>query len=153
MEIICNMLKDFIINSLSIYLERFATEAVPLPDFTDSTVIPGSIDIERNTAPNMCFIVPDIQQLSELSISSQEEHTEIDIWFFVRKDTPENLFLRSLRFAAAFKTAVLNDWSIGGAFTQAYIKEIEYFDNVENSDGKIRAVRCGMTILTELMEA
>ncbi len=112
------------------------------------TVITGYIDIDRNTQSTVCFIVPDIQTCTELSIEEQEVTTQLDVWFFVRKAVPAVLYRQALRYGTAVKKALLDNWILGGTAVSAEVKEVEYFADVGAADKTVQAVRLGVTILT-----
>lgn len=152
MEKVCNVLKSFILDNLPQYLEEMQDEETPLPEFTDATVKVGSINVEQNKQSQLCFVVPDSQSIEELTVSSEQVTTRVDIFVFVRNAPEDCLFRQAMRYGAAIKRAIENDYSIQGAFIQCYCTEMEFFSDVEASGGKVKAIRIGLTAIDEIME-
>ena len=152
MEEICNKVKDFIITATAPYLQELADETVSLPALSETNTHLGYLDAESNQREIECFIVPDSQTVSELSMEENETRTNMNIYVFVRKAEKDVLFKRAMRYGAAIKKAVQNDYSMGNNFLQSLITNVEYYDNVEDTDGKIRAIRLGLTVIDEEME-
>lgn len=162
MEAICNVLKSFMVTELPPYLAVLADTETPLPVFQadnpasvppeKGNVFCGAIDIEKNVQKQSVFIVPDSQDISESTMNATENNTKISVYIFVRREPPDVLFRQAMRYAAAVKKAVLNNFTLSGEVEQAAVTKIDYFDNVENADNKIRAVCIEMTITTEEME-
>ena len=152
MEHICNIVKDFIITETAEYLSEMEEQGLTLPAFTSDNVHLGYLDAESNQRSIECFIVPDSQTLSELSMEENETRTNMNIYVFVRKAEKDVLFKRAMRYGAAIKKAVQNNYSMGGNFLQSIITNVEYYDNVEDTDGKIRAIRLGLTVIDEETE-
>lgn len=152
MEAICNTVKNFIITETAQYLQELAEPGVTLPALTAQNVHLGYLDAESNQKDVECFIVPDSQSLAELSLDENETRTNLNVYVIVRKASKEILFKRAMRYGAAIKKAVQNNYSMGNNFLQSVITNVEYYDNVEDTDGKIRAIRLGLTVIDEEME-
>lgn len=148
-ENICNALKSAIINNLPDYIAELTTDGTAMKLFEEDSVKIGYIDLDKNTKSSMCFIVPDFQSITEASIEVDEEETRIEIFFFVRKDTKDNLFKQALRYAGALQNYIHDDYSINGNFVQCSVDQVDYYDNVEDASETIRATSVALTVYTE----
>lgn len=151
MEKICNVVKDFILQTLPIYLKELEDEAsdVPLPAFNSDSISLGVIDLDRYKQNQNCAIIPDMQNIGEESLKFAETRTNIDIYFFCRNNTPDVLYKQPLRYATALKRAIYKDFSLGGNFSECMITELEYYDDVGLQDKRITGARIGLTVINE----
>lgn len=152
MELICEKLKEFLVAALPQYLEQMEDAQTPLPALTEKTVKVGGVRLESERASQLCYIVPDTQTIEELTMASEEINTRVDAFIFVRNKNNECLFRQALRYGLAIKKAIQNDYTCNGAFSNASVVDMEYFEDVEATDGHIQAVRIGINIITEMME-
>lgn len=148
-ENICGTLKTAIIEKLPDYIAELTTDGTAMKLFDADSVKVGYIDLDKNPRAAMCFIVPDFQSVTEASIEVDEEETRVQVYFFVRKDTKDNLFKQALRYAGALQNYIHDDYSVGGEFVQCSVDQIEYFDNVEDASDTIRATAVTLTVFTE----
>lgn len=150
-ENVCDVLKAAIIEKLPIYLSELEDESVPLKVLDDKSVVIGDIDLDKNNRSTMCFIMPDVQGITEASIDVDEETTNLEVFFFVRKASKEVLYRQAMRYAGALQNYIHDDYSVGGEYVQASVDQIEYFDSVEASNEAIKAVSLTLSIITEGM--
>lgn len=148
-ESICDELKSALINNLPAYLDELETDTVPMKDLDANSVIIGDIDLDKNQRSTMCFIMPDVQGITEASIGVDEETTTVELFFFCRKASKDVLYRQVMRYAGAVQNYIHDNYSVGGVFTQCTVDQVEYFDNVENSSETIKATQLTLTVYTE----
>lgn len=149
MEKLCGVIKDFLISELGPYLAELTDSSTPLPAFTEKNCVVGAVDLDLYKTSQVCFITPDYQDSTELTIDNREERTTVQILVCVRQNKKDVLFRQAMRYGGAIKKAIKNDYTIQNNFDQATINRFEYFDQVEAFDGNVQAVVLELNIVNE----
>lgn len=145
MEAICDDLKTLLISNLPPFLTAAATTKIPLPAFTEKNITIGHVDLQKNNGAQELFIIPDRQSLSEVSLSSFEAFTPVEVLIVVRRADPDVLYRQCLRYAAAIKK-MCN----GAPENGVRVPEIEFFEEVEGLKD-VKAVSLTLEVITEEM--
>lgn len=149
MEKLCDELIDYLIDDLKPYLDELKTDSVPLPYFSKKNCVLSAIDFGKYQMNQVCFVLPDIQNSNPLSIDENETSTRIDIFIFCSGKPAEVLLKQALRYGAAIKNLVKDNYSMNGVVSQIYVNEFDFFEDVTANDKRMTGAKLTVTLINE----
>lgn len=138
MEVITSTIETFITNNYGNYLSPLATTPVPLPV---PEILIDEPDLMRYGYDNVLFLLPDQGDVNFETIGSDEHTVSIDVFIFSKGLTPENLYLRIMRYLRAFYKMVKSNPLITDA--QWAMRDYEYFSGGDGT-GSNKGIRIGL---------
>lgn len=142
---IADTIQEFFIIELPAWIDEFDSPELPLEELDDEQIIVAWPDTDRYQSPAMIFLQPGQDDISPLTLGTEQHSLVCDIYIVCRKDTPENIMRKAFRYYAALKSALYADRSLGGFCDEALFSAVDFFPNVEANPG-ICAIKIQMTI-------
>ncbi|MCR5723466.1 MAG: hypothetical protein K6G80_00090 [Treponema sp.] len=150
MESVYSSIKAFVLETLGTYLEPLADESTPLPAPAEKDIVFGVADLTRYENKLLCVITPDAQEEAEGEIGGVIMRTTCTVSFLCRGAQYDVLMRKMCRYAAAFRRAVQNDSTMGGAFQNVSFEKTDFFPDAGTTEKQMTAAE--MTITVEAAE-
>lgn len=146
MQMIYEAIKDY----LTTHTEF--TQEEKLPALKDKDFYFGVVDLLRRKGSIVVAIVPDteneVEDTDEDDLSGYQTDTRFTVAFICREDKQSVLDDKVVRYAHAFRKAVLTDTSLDGALTGSELGERKFYFDAGTVEQQMSAVEITFTTRT-----
>jgi hypothetical protein len=133
---VLQQLQTFISTNLNTYITNphdLDEEDLDIPDITISNVVIDYPDTDNMKCETMFYIVPDIENFNNLTMSSDLAELDATIFILTKKDKQENLISKIFAYFSAFYQCIKADSSINSYVDNTNLSTMEFFPAVEGN--------------------
>jgi len=131
---VLKQLETYIPTNLNSYIDNphnSDPEDLDIVDITSSNVLIDYPDTDKMPCPTMFYIVPDIVNFENLTMSSDVAFFDVTVFLLCKKDKQENLITKIFAYYAALYECIKADISLGGYVDDTDMSTMEFFPAVE----------------------
>lgn len=128
---VLNQLEKYIAENINTFIE--SGEDFDLEEITSDHVTVDYPDTDNMKKDTMFFIVPDIENFQELTISSDLADLNVTIYLLSKRDKQENLIKKVFAYFSALYSCLKNDGSLSSFVDATNLVSMEFYPAVEGN--------------------
>lgn len=133
---VLKQLKTFISTELNSYIDNphdIDPTDVDVIDITGDNVVLDYPDTDNMKCATMFYIVPDVANFENLTMSSDLTNLDVTVFILTKKDKQENLISKIFAYFSALYKCIKADTSINSYVDNTDIMTMEFFPAVEGN--------------------
>ena len=147
-EDIAKNLKTFIANNMTEELSKLEDEEVILPTVEEENISIGVVDVDANENDILCNIYPDEESDNDTSMACINMSTSLTVTFLFRNADYDILIKRMIRYSAAFRRALFNDYTINNSVDDVSIGVRKFYPDCGTTENQMTGVEIPLVIST-----
>ena len=116
-----------------------------LPEGSDFGVLIDFPDVDQMPKKNMYYLQPDYAEFSNMAVQSDLSEFKISVFILCKRDTQENLTIKSYAFFKALYELLRTDISLDGTVDLTDIVDADFFPAVEGNPN-VRGVEVHVSV-------
>ena len=149
MEAVYEALSDFIAGVMPRYLRKMETEDTSCPPVQKKDVEFGAVDVSRMQQKCIVSVMPDEESDGDGDLASWEKECSVTVTFIFSGAAYAVLVRRMVRYAAAFRRAVLGDPTLSGKVFDTEVGKRTFHPDRGTADKQMTASEVKLVIKTD----